>query len=324
MYFPYLRAKQFELLAIREFASEEGEKKIFPILEPVKTTFNSLNKALGILVSRNLHFAVILNPKVGDITYDNPALDGRTVCEYIDESIPIEIKSSNEFHPAFIVLNTTNFSSLLDHIQEKDYKNILLIITNISNPDDTDFQNLCSSERVTFLVFESINRSLKRHLSNAGKNIINLKDNFNSQKRNADYEHLNDELFTEEHAFYADDNFYGFSDFTVIGKDYIEGGRLPYAVAIHLTYQKNPEQIWIKHFVSDTNDDNSNIQGKFGEATGKAIVFMDSQNIHYPASEELRRYYNDGAYPGLGVIKKISIKNHLELVNDILINQQRV
>lgn len=321
MYFPYLRAKQFELLAIREFANEDGEKKIFPILEPVKTTFNSLNKALEILVSKGLDFAIILNPKVGDITVDSPVLNGCSVSEFIDENISLEIKSSENFHSAFIVLNTTNYRGLLSYIQEKNYTRVMLIIANVSNPEDPDFQSLCNDERVEFLVFESINRSLKRHFSNAGKSIVNLKDNFNSQKRNVDYQLLSDELFTEEHAFFADDNFFGFSDFTVVGKDYIEGGRLPYAVAVHLTYQKNAEQIWIKHFVSDTNDDNSNIQGKFGEAAEKAVSFIDSENMHYLACEELRKYYSEGAYPGLGMIKKISIKNHLELINDILTNQ---
>lgn len=38
MYFPYLRGKQFELLALREFANKNASnRKIIPIIEPVKT-----------------------------------------------------------------------------------------------------------------------------------------------------------------------------------------------------------------------------------------------------------------------------------------------
>lgn len=320
MYFPYLRAKQFELLAIREFAQEDSEKRIFPILEPVKKTFNSLNKALDIFVNYNLNFSIILNPKVGDI-FNDATLGGHLMSNYILDNLSESIKDSENFHPAFIVLNNTSYRALSDYINEKGLDNILLIINSIGNPDDVDFQELCNDERVKFLVFETINRSLKRRLLNSGKNIVNLKDSFNTQKRNVDYENISDELFSEEHAFFADDSFYGFSDYTTIGRDYIEGGRLPYAVAIHLTYKKTQEQIWIKHFVSDTNDDNSNIQGKFGEAAEKAVEFIDRENMHYLACEELRKYYHEQSYPGLGVIKKISIKNHLELVNDILINQ---
>lgn len=37
MYFPYLRGRQFELNALREFATEIGElDNLLPIIEPVK------------------------------------------------------------------------------------------------------------------------------------------------------------------------------------------------------------------------------------------------------------------------------------------------
>ena len=37
MYYPYLRAKQYELKALREFSIEhKGQNSIVPILEPVK------------------------------------------------------------------------------------------------------------------------------------------------------------------------------------------------------------------------------------------------------------------------------------------------
>jgi len=307
MYYPYLRAKQFELLAIREFAAEEGDKRIFPIIEPVKKAFNSLNKALEILAQNELPFALILNPLVGDIKQQT---------NLIETSILQSVRDSPSYHPAFILHNATPYDRLLEYIEEKEYNNVLLILSSVKDIDNRNFINLCNSNRVNFFVFETENRSLKRRL--AGKNLILLKDNFNMQKRNADYLIQNDELFTEEHAFFLDDGYAGFSDYTTIGKDFIDGGRLPYAVAIHLTYEKNPEQIWIKHFVSDTNDDNSNIQGKFGEAATKAIRFINEKNMDYEACNELRRYFTEEAYPGLGMIKKISIKNHIELVNDIL------
>ena len=37
MYFPYLRGKQYELLALRDFAFEsQCKEKVIPIIEPVK------------------------------------------------------------------------------------------------------------------------------------------------------------------------------------------------------------------------------------------------------------------------------------------------
>lgn len=47
MYFPYLRGKQFDLMALREFATANpNNNNIFPIIEPVKDTYNSLRIAV--------------------------------------------------------------------------------------------------------------------------------------------------------------------------------------------------------------------------------------------------------------------------------------
>ena len=98
---------------------------------------------------------------------------------------------------------------------------------------------------------------------------------------------------------------------------YIEGGRLPYVVAIHLTYVK-ADKVNIRHFVSDSNDDTSNIQGKFAEAAKKAIEFCQTNNITSHGIDQLKNSYKGGNYPGLGSLKKISILHHLELVSGIL------
>ena len=48
MYYPYLRAKQFELKALREFSEEHpNDTKIVPILEPVKKQPNALKLAIS-------------------------------------------------------------------------------------------------------------------------------------------------------------------------------------------------------------------------------------------------------------------------------------
>ena len=68
MYFPYLRGRQFELIALREYAHQYGTiNKVIPIIEPVKKTFNSMKLALPKLMEGNIKFALILNPQVGEI-----------------------------------------------------------------------------------------------------------------------------------------------------------------------------------------------------------------------------------------------------------------
>ena len=100
---------------------------------------------------------------------------------------------------------------------------------------------------------------------------------------------------------------------------------LPYAVAIHMTYKRTADQIYIHHFVSDTNDTNQDTANKFTEAGRKAIAFYEGMSDITPSAQELvqraknadRKLKGDeteSAYPGLGYLKKLSIKNHIELL----------
>jgi hypothetical protein len=307
MYFPYLRGRQFELIALREYASQRGDKNnIIPIIEPVKSTFNSMKLALPKLVDGNVKFALILNPQDGDFKKINEKVE--VVAKLNDE-----LKDLSKWIPAYRLNN--NYKDILSQITKYSYVNVMLICTENTDTDDENFTALSLMDNIKYIVSKE-NRTLKRKLR--GKDFIILSDNFKAQKRNSDYLTMPEEKFTEEHLFYKEDGYYGFSDYTTLVSDFIEGGAAPYAVAIHLTYKKENEEIWIKHFTSNTNDDQSNIQGKFAEAAEKAVKFLDLKNIHTSASEELRSYFHGINYPGLGMVKKISIKNHLELINEIL------
>lgn len=309
MYYPYLRAKQFELLALREFAEVFGNNSnLIPIIEPVKKGFNSLKAALLKMTEKGMTYAVILNPKVGEL-----------VSEYTElESFLLEthIQSKN-WIPAFIVTNK-NSKGINNKIQSLELNNVLLICQDSVDHENQDFTQLIAIENVKFVVIDGDNRSLRRKLNKIGKNSIRIDDQFNAQKKNADYIHVPEERFTEEHTCYEDEGFKGFADYTVLDSNFADGGRLPYAVAMHFTFEKNADEIWVRHFVSDTNDDNTNIQGKFGEAAEKAVNFFNEHFITSTAIEELKKYYANGQYPGLGVLKKLSIKHHLELINSVL------
>src|SRR5699024_8507353 len=102
-----------------------------------------------------------------------------------------------------------------------------------------------------------------------------IRDAFEKQSRNADYASITDEFFSDDHLFFDTEGYSAFSDFSIIGESYIDGGFAPVAVAIHIVYFDSDRTLRIKHFVSDSNDDISDPAGKFQEALYKLIKWAE-------------------------------------------------
>lgn len=156
--------------------------------------------------------------------------------------------------------------------------------------------------------------------------LVELNDSFDKQKRNQDYEQENDEVFSEEHLYYKKDGFLGFSDYSIVGEEFIDAGFAPKAVAIHIVYFDKDNKLRIRHFVSDSNDDIFNPAGKFAEALKKLIDWYAGNSFDRKndsnALREFKKLNDAGTYPGLGVIKKLSIKHHLEIMGKFLEGQK--
>lgn len=311
MYYPYLRGKQYELIALREFSQEHPKNGyIIPIIEPVKENLSSLSKAIRIMNTNEMMFSLILNPTDGDFQYVK-----RDIINEIEE-----LQDSN-WIPAF--LYDANVEPILRYIQLHNLDNVMIVFRDgIDFSKNTALDDFLNSPKITAIVNGQANvRATNRHLQQLDMKVVRLDDNFQDRKRNVDYSTTEEEVFSEEPFYFQQDGFAGFSDYTILPKNFVEGGSLPYAIAIHLTYQGNNDIIYIRHFVSDTNFDQTNIQGKFAEASTKVISFFKEHPLNFNciALCELERYVTDAKYPGLGVIKKISIKHHLELMLNVLI-----
>jgi hypothetical protein len=308
MYFPYLRARQFELITIRELISEGSLNSITPVFEPVKESFNNLNIANRVFFEYDFNPYLIVNPFEGKIPGDTEVF-----LNYISEL------ENCKFKPAF------HYSDNLDYVTSsiKKYNlNDCLIVCLDNFSDEVRLKELCSNTQVSHIMLLGPHkyRSLDRSIKSLQKIYIRLDDVFERQEKNADFLNIPAHKFSEEHLYYTEDGYQGFSDFTVLPKEYIDGGSTPRAVVIHLTYINTnaEEQIWIRHFTSETNDSITNVQGKFAEAATKAVQFCDVLPLTNSAINELRGYLNDARYPGLGTVKKISIKNHLLIVDNFL------
>ncbi|KAF2518183.1 sce7725 family protein [Flavobacterium salilacus subsp. salilacus] len=310
MYYPYLRARQFELISLRELAIENIlQGYITPVIEPVKETFNNLDIANKIFVEKGLDTFLIINPIVGEHLGDTE--------HYLDYLDGLE---ESRFLPAFHYKQNSQY--IKDMVEEYNLNNCMVICYDNFVEDDR-FRDLCGEEFVTHIMLfdPSRFRSLDRYLRTLNKNYIRLDDVFEKQVKNSDFLDIPAHKFTEEHLYYKEEGYQGFSDFTTLPSEYIDGGSTPRAVVIHFTYlnENKDNQIWIRHFTSDTNDSIANVQGKFREAAEKAIAFCDIEGISNTAVTELRNYLDEGRYPGLGTVKKISIKNHLNVVNNYLL-----
>ena len=314
MYYPYLRGKQFELLALREFSNEyKNNSKIVPIIEPVKKQVNGLNAAALSMIENGMKFAVILNPSDGD--YKHTGVDNDILM-----SLTALTDDRDHWIPAYIYKH--NGKTLLEHAKQNNLSNLMIIFPSGADVNDEVLMEFLSKDEVAFVVSGNLsnNRSARGRMLRLGKALISLEDRFNERPRNADYANEVDEIFSEDFAYYKNDGLAGFADYTPMAKDFIEGGMLPYAIAIHLTYQKSDDQIFVHHFVSDNNFDQSNIRGKFHEAAVKIAPFFNNNGLYHTSAvdELIRRADSDDGYPGLGYIKKLSVKNHLELITHIL------
>ena len=153
------------------------------------------------------------------------------------------------------------------------------------------------------------------------RNRVLLDDKFEKQNRNADYGKEDDEFFSDDHLYFSDDGFDGFSDYSVVGNEFLEAGFAPYAVAIHIVYFALDSSLRVRHFVSDSNEDITNPAKKFYEAVSKLAAWYQANPAPVEMTlglQTLLEHYDNQTYPGLGSVKKLSLMHHLELIGKYL------
>lgn len=108
MYFPYLRGKQYELLAIKEISSLLGPAhQVTPVIEPVRDPKGSgLDRCIAALVGDGLEFILIVNPAVG-------ALRGRGISAAIHSHVNL-IDSGESWGLGLLVDESTEMGVLLE------------------------------------------------------------------------------------------------------------------------------------------------------------------------------------------------------------------
>lgn len=312
MYFPYLKGRQYELLAIRELLSKNLlSKKIIPIIEPVKVS-STLLSTLETASSLKRKIAVICNSNITmGFNMNNTSEEDK---EYLEI-----LKNKNIIKVFFLYRNLEKTLKVYqDNEIFEDVSEIMIICDNADYVEE--YQKNFTNKKPKCTLIPNENR-FKRNIK---ENIILLDDKFEKKERNSDYLLNEDEFFSDDHLYYKEDDYKGFSDYSIIGKKFIDGGFAPYAVVIHMLYFDDKKNLRVHHFVSDSNYDIKDPANKFYEALKKLIKFNEKKSLgETKAMEKLRNYYAHGDYPGLGSIKKISLSHHLELIGRFLDEEER-
>ena len=153
-----------------------------------------------------------------------------------------------------------------------------------------------------------------------GGNRVLLTDPFTRLSSGAEYLELEDEFYSDDHKFFREDGFAGFSNYGIDGEAYVDKGYPSRSIVLHILYADRHGSVRIKHFASDTNDSAANPAGKFFEALGKLAEWLLRYEQEIPLTTglaELLLYRERGTYPGTGVIKKLSVMHQLELYKNL-------
>lgn len=308
MYFPYLRGRQYELLALRELICNDllGQY-VIPIIEPVKLSA-TLVKTISEFIKKGRVSSVIINPSVGSFNSDMKDTEKDSY-----KTDFLELLKNDLILKAHIMKE--NSSKQLKVFEDQGIKKSEWLIINNDRDNLSTYEKEFDTIYPKFVLIpdeSAFRRKVKRHR-------VLLDDKFIKQSRNVDYINNSDESFSDDHLYYKDDGFEGFADYSVVGNEYQESGFLPYAIAIHIVYFAEDKSLRIKHFVSDSNDDNSNPAKKFYEAVQKLAKWYEKNPVDLTSGlKTLLEHYEQKSYPGLGSVKKLSIMHHLELMGKYL------
>lgn len=303
MYFPYFRGKQYELLTIRETAPVLATSDFIPIIEPVRQALGGLERSLDAVCDADGKAIVIVNPHHGDHSSAGDVISALLNKDYSDKAgieVGILLKDDIAAH------------EVADLFQKHDQRCTLVHagFTNAKSLADTLGSDLLKMRHVFFEDF--CGKLYRKHFS--GSERVLLRDGF-ERRRNRDHPHV--ESFSDLHVTFAEEGMDGFGDFLIAGDDYTEGGGPAYAVAIHLTFI-DPDQdneMFIYHFKSISQNTPTDPAGKFAQALAALVAKLDSRTskiLETEAIKEFRELYAKKHFPGLGYVKKLSMKHHIE------------
>ncbi|MEB5838799.1 sce7725 family protein [Pantoea dispersa] len=296
MYCPLVRGKQFELIALRELADLLSPQYFKPIIEPVRDNYSPLLKTIECLNNRNIEPIVIINPCLGDFKTEPLIID----------DILLKLNPNIKYTPCYGIKEHDNH--IYESLNKKQGRKAAYVYDKI----DSRIVPILNECEYSIVPIDAPTGALRKL-----KNIILMDDPFQKKRKNADY--LNESYFSDIHTSYKNKGIdvLGFGDYTIVGSEFSESGGPAYVVTIHMSYidEENFDAMSVKHFSSEDNGSLVDPGGKFLEALQKFVIFdHDNPNIFddTDGKEELHKLFKNKQFSGLGIVKKIAIKHHIE------------
>jgi hypothetical protein len=302
MYYPILRGKLNELLALRELAKLSLHDCFCPVIEPVREDLSALKKTILELNNNNITPVIIINPLKGDFKGQLSNITN-----------DLNHEAQLQYLPCFILHDKMETIPSEMHALEK----YALFVTR-----GIDTQVIQDSQEA---VLTFVNHDISPHLLTKLNNVVLCGDFFKRQSKNADYLELEESSFSSLHTYYDDyKTVVGFGDYTITGEEFSESGGPAYVVTIHLSYidPARFDEMFIRHYSSYNDGTPAQPGAKFLSALEKLISDITSDKIPFVHTSGMQEFINlntpPSHFPGLGQVKKISIKHHIETLVDYL------
>lgn len=296
-YYPYLRGRMYDLLAVKE-ACENGDLglNIVPIIEPVRDS-KELQQTVTTFIDHKQPFSVVANPQVSVYGLNDTKLFPLPDLSQIPFFQPSAILEA-DFSSDFLKTNSGQKSLLIarDYQLLSAYKNSRMLqkVDGVMIPDEARLQRI------------------------VGSKAISLTDPLTFVPHVEDYANIDDEFFEFPNWDQPIENYQGYGDFSMVGSFYFDKGMPSRAIALHLIYATADGTLRVHHFVSDSNESMSGQKGKFFEALQKLVDWVPENILGFndtPALRKLLAYKDQDKFPGLGMVKKLSLEHHFQLIH---------
>ncbi|MCI1892431.1 MAG: sce7725 family protein [Schleiferilactobacillus harbinensis] len=289
-YWPLLRGRQFDLLALQLLTQDNLlTNRIIPMIEPIRDAAG-LPRLLKLRNQAGLPTVVIRNPSVG--TYGLGTHKRYPLTPFFADA---NVWSGWWWRPDLQIPPAARQVLLIDDFRRLPAPAILMQFHTIVVQNDPRITQAIDHPRRIF-----------------------LHDPWPRVHRTREFaQYADTPLFTERH-WAMHHGFDGISDYSLNGAPYFDKGWPQGTIAFHIAYLRDGG-IWLHHFLPLPTGGTQAEQFQYLQGELRRWLASHRHSILWDGPlKELLHYGDINHYPGLGVIKKLSVAHQILSVQQLL------